>query len=430
MSNEEKMTIDERRKYLRKMKKRYVQADRRERGRLLDEMEAVTELHRKSLIRLMNGSLGRQPRQRQRGRIYGPEVRYALSIIAESFDYLCAERLTPNLVWMANHLASHGELELSSPLLDKLDQISVSTVKRILATVPRDKPRLPRGRPRRINQLTQDIPMRRIPWNEQQPGHLEVDLIHHCGPAACGEYVCTIQMIDVATGWSELRAVLGRSYLVMEDAFRYIVARIPFPILELHPDNGSEFFNYHLLRFFESQLQGMTLSRSRPYHKNDNRFVEQKNSSIVRAYLGNDRLDTVAQTMAVNQLYDKVWVYYNLFQPVMRLSEKIVTPVEGQLPRVKRRYDQARTPFDRLCEAKAITQKRREQLEALRDRTNPRQLRQEIYDQIEYIFSLPNAVPEHTENVYLTLATRPDLQALALDAFDLDLAHVDWKDSS
>ena len=153
MSNEEKMTIDERRKYLRKMKKRYVQADRRERGRLLDEMEAVTELHRKSLIRLMNGSLGRQPRQRQRGRIYGPEVRYALSIIAESFDYLCAERLTPNLVWMANHLASHGELELSSPLLDKLDQISVSTVKRILATVPRDKPRLPRGRPRRINQL-------------------------------------------------------------------------------------------------------------------------------------------------------------------------------------------------------------------------------------------------------------------------------------
>ena len=430
MSTEDKMNIDERRKYLRRMKRRYVQADRKERGRLLDEMEAVTELHRKSLIRLMNGSLERQPRQRQRGRIYGPEVEYALAIIAESWDYLCAERLTPNLVWMAEHLAAHGELEVSPPLLEKLDRISVSTVQRILGRIPRDKPRPPRKGPRRTNHLIQDIPMKRIPWNEQQSGHLEVDLIHHCGPAACGEYVCTIQMIDVATGWSELRAVLGRSYLVMEDAFRYIVARIPFPILELHPDNGSEFFNYHPLRFFESQLQGVTLSRSRPYHKNDNRFVEQKNSSIVRAYLGNDRLDTVAQTMAVNQLYDKVWVYYNLFQPVMRLSEKIVTPVEGQLPRVKRRYDQARTPFDRLCEAKAITQKRREQLEALRDRTNPRQLRQEIYDQIEYIFSLPNAVPEHTENVYLTLATRPDLQALALDAFDLDLAHVDWKDSS
>jgi len=429
MSTEDKMNIDERRKYLRRMKRRYVQADRKERGRLLDEMEAVTELHRKSLIRLMNGSLERQPRQRQRGRIYGPEVEYALAIIAESWDYLCAERLTPNLVWMAEHLAAHGELEVSPPLLEKLDRISVSTVQRILGRIPRDKPRPPRKGPRRTNHLIQGIPMRRIPWNERQPGHMEVDLIHHCGPAARGEYVCTIQMIDVATGWSELRAVLGRSYVVMEDAFCYIMTRIPFPILELHPDNGSEFFNYHLLRFFESQLQGVTLSRSRPYHKNDNRFVEQKNSSIVRAYLGNDRLDTVAQTIAVNQLYDKVWLYYNLFQPVMRLSEKIVTPVEGQLPRVKRRYDQARTPFDRLCETEAITQERREQLEALRDRTNPRQLRQEIYDQIEYIFSLPNAVPEHTENVYLTLATRPDLQTLALAPIllDLDSARVDWE---
>ena len=429
MSTEDKMNIDERRKYLRRMKKRYVQADRKEQGRLLDEMEAVTELHRKSLIRLMNGSLERKPRQRQRGRIYGPEVEYALAIIAEGWDYLCAERLTPNLVWMAKHLAAHGELEVSPPLLEKLDQISISTVQRILGRIPRDKPRLPRKGPRRTRKLTQGIPMRRIPWNEQQPGHLEVDLIHHCGPTPRGEYVCTIQTIDVATGWSELRAVLGRSYLVMEDAFRYIVAHIPFAILELHPDNGNEFFNYHLLRFFESEVQGITLSRSRPYHKNDNRFVEQKNSSIVRAYLGHDRLDTVAQTIAVNQLYDKVWIYYNLLQPVMRLSEKIVTPVEGQLPRVKRRYDQARTPFDRLCETNAITRERREQLEALRDRTNPRQLRQEIYDQIEYIFSLPNAVPGQTENVYLTLATRPDLQALALDPIllDLDLARVDWE---
>jgi hypothetical protein len=113
----------------------------------------------------------------------------------------------------------------------------------------------------------------------------------------------------------------------------------------------------------------------------------------------------------------------------MRLSEKVVTPIEGQLARVKRRYDQARTPFDRLCQTNAITQERREQLEALRDRANPRQLRQEIYDHIEYIFSLPNAVPDQTENVYLTLATRPDLQALALNPilFNLDPAPADWK---
>jgi len=429
MSNEDRMNIDERRKYLRKMKKRYAQAPtREEKGQLLDEMQVVTELHRKSLTRLVNGSLERQPRQGQRGRTYGPEVQYALSIIAESLDYLCAERLTPNLVWMANHLASHGELVVSPPLLEKLDQISISTVQRVLARIPRDKPRLPRKGPQRTRQITQGIPMKRIPWDVQQPGHFEVDLVHHCGPTASGEYVCTLQMIDVATGWSERRAVLGRSYLVMEDAFRYILTQLPFPLLELHPDNGSEFFNHHLLRFFKEAVQGVKLSRSRPYHKNDNRFVEQKNSSLVRAYLGDDRLDTVAQTIAVNQLYDKMWVYYNLFQPVMRLTEKIVTPTaKGQLAKVNRRHDQARTPFDRLWAAEAISNDRREQLETLRDQTNPRQLRQDIYDQIDYIFSLPNAVPGQPENVYLTLTTHPDLQALALDPIlhDPDLARVD-----
>jgi len=317
---------------------------------------------------------------------------------------------------------------VSPPLLEKLDQISISTVQRVLARIPRDKPRLPRKGPQRTRQITQGIPMKRIPWDVQQPGHFEVDLVHHCGPTASGEYVCTLQMIDVATGWSERRAVLGRSYLVMEDAFRYILTQLPFPLLELHPDNGSEFFNHHLLRFFESTVQGITLSRSRPYHKNDNRFVEQKNSSLVRAYLGDDRLDTVAQTIAVNQLYDKMWVYYNLFQPVMRLTEKIVTPTaKGQLAKVNRRHDQARTPFDRLWAAEAISNDRREQLETLRDQTNPRQLRQDIYDQIDYIFSLPNAVPGQPENVYLTLTTHPDLQALALDPIlhDPDLARVD-----
>jgi len=136
ITTEDKMTIDERRKYLCRMKRRYLKGSRREKGRLLDEMEAVTEMHRKSLIRLMNGSLERKPRSRQRGRTYGPEVEYALSVIAESLDYPCPERLTPNLVWMANHLAAHGELKVSPPLLEKLDRISVPTVGRILGRIP------------------------------------------------------------------------------------------------------------------------------------------------------------------------------------------------------------------------------------------------------------------------------------------------------
>ena len=119
--------------------------------------------------------------------------------------------------------------------------------------------------------------MRRIPWNEQQPGHFEVDAVHHCGQSSSGHYVHTVQMVDVATGWTEQVATLGRSSLVMEDGFRRILARLPFPVLEIHPDNGSEFLNAHLVRFWKDTVKDVTLSRSRPFHKNDNRFVEQKN---------------------------------------------------------------------------------------------------------------------------------------------------------
>jgi hypothetical protein len=405
MSIEDRMTIDERRKYLRKMQERYLQADRKERGQLLDEMEAVTELHRKSLIRLMKGSLARRPRRRQRGRTYGPDVDDALRVIAESTDYICAERLTPNLAWLAKHLAAHGELTISPQLLEQLGRISASTVERILTRIRQDEPRLPRRGPKRTNNLLRDVPMKRIPWQEQEPGHFEVDLVHHCGPSASGEYVHTIQMIDVATAWSERVAVLGRSYLVMKDGFSRILARLPFPVQEFHPDNGSEFFNHHMLRFWQGLKPKPRLSRSRPYHKNDNRFVEQKNSTLVRTYLGYDRLDTVAHTLAVNQLYDKMWLYYNLFQPVMRLSEKTWIDQEGQPSRAKRRFDKASTPFDRLCATKAISEERKEQLRALRDQTNPRQLRQEIYDLIDYIASLPRAVPGVTEDVRQTLLT-------------------------
>ncbi len=405
MSTEDKMSIDERRKYLRQMKKRYKKAGRKEKGRLLGEMEAVTEMDRKTLIRLMNGGLARKPRRKQRGRTYGAEVEDAIRVIYPSFDYICAERLTPNLVWMAQHLARHGELEVSQVLLEKLGQVSISTVGRLLGRIRQYEPRLPRKGPRRANRLTRDIPMLRLPWSIQEPGFFEVDLVHHCGPTTAGEYMCTLQMIDVATGWSERIAVLGRSFLVMEAAFLHILARLPFPVLEIHPDNGSEFFNHHMLRFWGEIVKGVRLSRSRPFHKNDNPRVEQKNATLVRAYLGHERLDAVAQVRAANQLYDKMWVYYNLFQPVMHLVEKEVIQQDGQPARVKRRHDQAQTPFDRLCATDAILPEHRHQLEALREQINPRQLRQEIYDIIDYIFSLPGAVPGITEDVRLTLAT-------------------------
>ncbi len=403
MSTKDEMNIDERYKYLRVMKKRYSKADRKEKARLLNEMVAVTKLHRKSLVRRMNSKLERTPRSCERSEVYGPDVDDALRVIDESFDYICAERLTPNLIWMSKHLATHGEMEVTPLLLAQLEQISISTVGRRLSRIRQDIPRLPRQKPR-ARRLAQSIPMLRIPWSTWQPGHFETDLVHHCGPSASGEYACTLQMIDVATGWSERIAVLGRSYLVMEDAFRRILARLPFSVLEIHPDNGSEFINHHMLRFWGEIVQGVKFSRSRPYQKNDNRIVEQKNSTLVRQYLGYDRIDSVVQVLATNRLYDKMWVYYNLFQPVLHLAEKKVIRENAQPTRVIRRYDQARTPFDRLCETEAILPEHRDQLQALRDQINPRRLRQEIYDDIERIFDLPGAVSGVTENVHLTLA--------------------------
>lgn len=246
--------------------------------------------------------------------------------------------------------------------------------------------------------------MCRIPWDQPIPGHFEVDVVHHCGPTATGEYVHTLQLIDVHSGWSERYALLGRSYRAMEDAFLGCLRRLPFPVLELHPDNGSEFFNHHLMRFFAKHLPEAHLSRSRPYQKNDNRFVEQKNASLVRAYLGDMRLDTVAQTIALNHIYDQMWLYYNLFQPVMRLAQKqtVIGP-QGQ-QRIKRIHDQARPPFDRLCDSQAISDTNRSYLEALRDQTDRLQLHDELYNLLDHLFDLPAASPGTTENIFETLS--------------------------
>jgi hypothetical protein len=248
--------------------------------------------------------------------------------------------------------------------------------------------------------MRQAVPVRRIDWDEPQPGHFEVDLVHHCGVSTGGQYVHTLQMVDVATGWSECAAILGRSYLVMEDGFKHILKRLPFAVVELHPDNGAEFFNAFLLKFWKDALKGVQLSRSRPFQKNDNRFVEENNFSLVRAYLGYQRLDTVAQANLLNQLYDQLWLYHNFFQPVMRLKEKI--PTDNPL-RPKRIYDRAQTPFDRLCIKGVLTPKQTHQLQALRTATNPRQLRHSIESLITQLFALPPAQEGVSEDVRQTI---------------------------
>jgi hypothetical protein len=405
-------------------KVRYVRADREGKGELLDEMETMTGYDRKYLIRLLKGDGRRRPRRGGRGRKYGCEVDDAVRVISESLDNICAARLTPNLVWMAKHLARHGEMEVGEGLLAQLEEISISTVGRILRRIRQDERRLPRRPPQGEKGLLRDIPMGRLAWDIGEPGHLEVDLVHHCGPSSKDLYMCSIQWIDVATGWSERRAVLGRGQLVMEDGFRAILSRLPFPVVCIHPDNDSAFFNHHMLRFFGQLVPGVSLSRSRPYHKNDNPHVEQKNRTLIRAFLGDHRLDTVAHVLATNQLYDRMWVYYNLFQPVMRLQDKLVIQEEGQPARIRRRYDKAKTPFERLCETDAIKEEHEDQLKALRDSTNPRQLRQEIDDAVGDILSLPPATPGQRESVLDTLAHSVDFDNPVDDPLDFGFSRT------
>lgn len=411
MAETDPMTVAERRKYLHKMRLRYWQAKKKsERGCLLDEMEAVTGLHRKSLLRLINGDLVRKPRQRQRGKVYGLDVNAAIGTIARSLDYPCAERLKPVLVWTAEHLEAHSELRLEAGVRELLEKISVSSLRRRLPASQRATQRIAhrKGLPSPTFAQKQMIPIRRIEWNERRPGHFEVDLVHHCGINAEGQYAHTLQMVDVASGWSECRAVLGRSYLVMQDGFERIASRLPFDIREIHPDNGSEFLNAHLVRYWKDKVQ-VELSRSRPFHKNDNRFVEENNFSLIRAYVGYGRLDTIEQVRLLNQLHDQLWLYHNFFQPVMRLAEK-----QWQEHRLKRIYDDAAPPFDRLCKLGAFSPAVQQELNALRQATNPMILREEIQTLIDRLSALPCAKEGQIEDVHLSLFTFPNKEAVPI----------------
>jgi hypothetical protein len=406
MSETEAMNVDERRKYIHKMWGRYREQDKKEKGRLLDEIEAVTGMHRKAIIRLLNGRLSRKRRTRERGKEYGVEVSDTVRLIARSLDYPCAERLQPNLVWMGQHLCKHGELRIGKEILEKLERVSISTLKRMLQQVRNREAKLAMQQPRRPqpNSLRRQYPMHKIAWDITEAGHFEVDLVHHGGETALGEYIHTLQMVDIATGWSEIVAVFGRSYRVLADGFDFVLARLPFEVQEIHPDNGTEFFNQNLLRYWKEKVPDLQLTRSRPYQKNDNRFVEENNHSLIRAYIGHDRLDTQAQLKALRQLHEKLWLYHNLFQPVMRLQEKeYVSSLQ-----YRRKYDQAKTPFDRLKEKNIMKESTQLQLETLRNQTNPMKLREQIDVLITHLLSLPSLDQAETVNVFQTLIKEAD----------------------
>ena len=382
MPRTHEMSVNDRRSYLKQMQKRYMSATRTDRGPLLSEMQQVTGLHRKSLTRLMqSGKLERTLRRKQRGRTYGLEVERVIVRVWESRDYICAERLTPGLLRMAQHLTHFEPLGLTSQIEEQLATISRATVARLLRKHRSQRRRLPQKGAERANAVTKGVPMGRIAWDMDEPGHFEVDLVYHSGETTGGQHGHSLQLIDVATGWSERVAVFGRGQQAMEGGFARILDRLPFPVKELHPDNGSEFFNAHLVRYWKDKVSGVQLSRSRPWHKNDNRMVEQKNDTLVRQYLGDVRLDTPEQIAALNALYEDMWLYYNLFQPVLHLVEKT-----SQGDKVRRKWDAAQTPYERLLACGVLTSEQQARLQQFYEQTNPVRLRQAIYRQLEAIW--------------------------------------------
>lgn len=420
MPSETLMSLDSCYEYLRQMQTLYHQATRRkEKSRLLDAMEAATGYHRKYLIQKMGETIRRQPRQRERGNTYGPTVDAALRLIWKAHDYICPERLSnATLLRTARTLARDGQLALPPSLEADLRDISASTVRRHLPDPPRYK-QAQRQQRRRQNLLQRHIPAKRIAWDIGEPGHFEVDLVHHCGPETRGEYVYTLQMLDVATTWSARRAILGRSYIVVIDAFLTLFDQIPFPIHEVHPDNGSEFLNAHLVRFLAQYHPEITLSRSHPRQPNDNRYVEVKNRTLVRSYLGRARLDTVTQTRYLNRIYELMDRYYNYLQPVLHLATKEYQPATAErAATVRRTYDEPCPPLKRLCPDSASPDLCAPLLMKRQAELNPLTLRRRIYEALDHLWTYPAADPLQPEDVYQTLAF-PERFPAACAALDL-----------
>lgn len=407
MTEEEEMSIDERRKYLHKMWGKYRKASKKAKGQMLDDMEHVTGLNRKTIIRILNGRLSRKKRTRQRGLTYGTEVINTVSMIAKALDYPCAERIKPQLVFMAKHLMRHRQWYVEQETLDNLERISISTIKRMLPRIKTSQEKIAEKRPpkRRRHTIREAYPMRRIPWDIPSPGHFETDLVMHCNEDTSGDFINTIQMTDVATGWSEIEAVFGRSFRVMKDGFAQMMARIPFPIIEIHPDNGCEFFNQHLLRFWKESVPTLELSRSRPYHKNDNRFVEENNHSLVRAYIGHGRLDTLAHLTIMRQLYADLWIYHNFFQPVMKTIRK---DYKGEI-HYSRVFDAAKPPLDRLISTGILPHKQAEHLLRFRDQVNIFDLRNRLDQSIYELWRVPSSKIAQPVNIFDTLRKEENL---------------------
>lgn len=269
-------------------------------------------------------------------------------------------------------LERFGEIELGDGVREKLLLMSASPADRLLSSERRKLEIKSRHKTRPGSLLKHQIPVRTFrEWDEGRVGFLEIDLVGHDGGVVSGDYCQSLDATDVKSGWTELRALKNKAQVWTHQAIDDIREKLPFPLLGLDSDNGSEFINAHLLRYCEEH--GITFTRSRPYRKNDSCYVEQKNWTAVRKYAGYFRYDTDEQLLLLARLYEVLCPYLNFFQPQARLQEKVR---EGS--RVKKRYDKPKTPYRRLLESPEIDELTKRKLRRQYSKLNPAQLMREI----------------------------------------------------
>lgn len=366
------MTKQGKRELLQSVRPRYLKANKPAKARILDEFTAATGYHRKYAIRLLrHGPKPKGLARRGRPKVYRGEVVTALERIWEICGRICSKRLQPFLPEIIAVLERQGELILAPPIKDQLLQMSRATIDRCLkpARLPQ-RQGLSTTKPGSL--LKSAIPVRTFAdWDDVRPGFIEIDLVAHCYDSPAGTYLNTLTATDVSTGWTECLALPNKTQVAVSNAMLELRQRLPFPLLGIDSDNGSEFINDTLHRYCLGEQ--ITFTRCRPYNKNDQAHVEQKNWSVVRKLVGYDRFETEAERQLLAELY-RVWrLYVNFFQPVLKLVEK---HREGR--KVSKRYDQAATPYRRVLASSEVSLKDKAALISMYLTLNPVALRDRI----------------------------------------------------
>lgn len=374
------MSSISRQEYLAEVQKQYKQARlKKERTQLLDDAQAITKLHRKYLIWKLHHPSPGSVRQTGYGTKHGPRIIYgadfhdALLLCWHAANDICAERLQPFLPELVPKLIDCGILDIPRVTKDLLLKASRSTIARHLK---REKRRsiVSFGTTKPGSLLKRQIAIRNGRWDEAHPGWLETDTVAHCGETADGQYIYSYNFTDIATGWSEQVATMGKGERNTVMAMRIVRKRLPFPVLGIDSDNGGEFINYHLQRYCKQE--GLMFTRSRPYKKNDNAHVEQKNWAAIRHIVGYARFDTTQQLELLNELYSgPLRLYLNYFQPTRKRKHKLIDTASGKK---RAYYFEAKTPYQRLLEDPTVSQATKDMLRSEYDKLNPVKLLAEI----------------------------------------------------